>query len=125
MLNLNGGLRSGALLGKASLVVLGLVAANLAFNVLSNASFKLSIAGGWRTFLVWQVIGNLSGLVTVLTLTWLLRYIPLHTAFPVTTGLAVLGVQIFAAAWYFHESIGPAQWLGAVLVSLGIIIIGV
>jgi multidrug transporter EmrE-like cation transporter len=98
---------------------------NLAFNVIANASFKLSALGGsWQSFLGWQVAGNLAGFITVITLTWLLRYHPLHLVFPVTTGLAVVGVQVLAAARLFHEPIGPRQWLGTLLIVLGIFFIG-
>ena len=105
--------------------VVVLVGANLLFNVIANASFRISAhSPDWRRFLLWQVIGNLSGLITVLTLTGLLRYIPLSVAFPVTTGLAVIGVQVLAAAWLFGETVSPAQWLGTLLVVLGILLIG-
>ncbi len=98
---------------------------NLAFNVIANASFKLSALGGsWQSFLGWQVAGNLAGFITVITLTWLLRYHPLHLVFPVTTGLAVVGVQVLAAARLFHEPIGPRQWLGTLLIVLGILFVG-
>lgn len=98
---------------------------NLAFNVIANASFKLSALGGsWQSFLGWQVAGNLAGFITVITLTWLLRYHPLHVVFPVTTGLAVVGVQVLAAARLFHEPIGPRQWLGTLLIVLGILFVG-
>lgn len=119
------GLASSSLWARSSAIVLALLVANVIFNVVSNAGFKLSAAGpNWRVFLYWQVIGNLAGFITVLTLTGLLKYIPLHVAFPVTTGLAVIGVQIFASAMYFHESISQTQWLGALLVSLGIVLMG-
>jgi hypothetical protein len=48
----------------------------------------------------------------------LLRFVPLHIATPVTAALAVIGVQIVAADWFFHEHITPAQWLGILLVAL-------
>lgn len=106
-------------------VVFALFLANFLFNVLANASFKVSAhSPDWRRFLFWQVIGNLSGFITVLTLTGLLRYIPLSVAFPVTTGLAVVGVQVLAAAWVFREPISPAQWLGTALIVAGILLIG-
>lgn len=101
-----------------------LVAANLVFNIVANAAFKLSAASAtWRGFLVWQVVGNLAGFITVLTLTGLLRYVPLHVAYPVTAGLAVVGVQVVAARWLFDEPISSAQWLGTLLVTLGIVLI--
>jgi len=111
-------------LGTHQVAVLTLASVNLFFNVVSGASFKLSAASPtWRGFLIWQVVGNLAGLITVLALTGLLRYIPLHVAYPITTGLAVLGVQVAAAGLLFHESITSAQWLGTLLVAGGIMLI--
>jgi multidrug transporter EmrE-like cation transporter len=107
-----------------SVVVLLLIITNLVFNIVANAAFKLSAgSSGWRGFLTWQVVGNLAGFVTVLTLTGLLRYIPLRVAYPVTMGLAILGVQIVAARMLFHEPITSLQWLGTFLVAGGIILI--
>jgi multidrug transporter EmrE-like cation transporter len=106
-------------------IVVALVGGNLLFNVLANASFKVSAdSRTWREFLLWQVVGNLAGLVTVLTLTGLLRHMPLHVAFPLTTGLAVIGVQVGAAWLLFRESVTPAQWMGTLLVVVGILLIG-
>ena len=62
-------------------------------------------------------------MITVLTLTWLLRYLPLHVAYPVTAGLAVIGVQVAAARWLFDEAVSPTQWLGTLLVVTGIVLI--
>jgi len=62
-------------------------------------------------------------LITVLTLTWLLRYLPLHVAYPVTAGLAMIGVQVAAARWLFGEAISAGQWLGTLLVVTGIVLI--
>jgi multidrug transporter EmrE-like cation transporter len=102
-------------------LILILIGGNLLFNIVANASFKASAASSnWRGFLTWQVIGNLAGLITVITLTWLLKFLPLRVAFPVTTGLAVIGVQLVAAGWIFGESITPGQWLGTFLVVIGI-----
>ena len=106
-------------------ITLALVLGNLLFNIVANAAFKVSaLSPNWRGFLTWQVVGNLAGFITVLTLTGLLRYIPLHTAFTVTTGLAVIGVQIAAAAWLFREPISRADWIGATLIVVGIALIG-
>ena len=101
-----------------------LLLSNLLFNVFANGSFKLSAqSGNLRGFLYWQVIGNLAGFITVLTLTGLLRFIPLHVAFPVTTGLAVIGVQLIAGKFFFGEAISTERWLGTILVVLGIALI--
>jgi multidrug transporter EmrE-like cation transporter len=45
---------------------------------------------------------------------------PLSIAFPLTTGLAVLGVQVVASIWLFHEPIGDRQWLGTLAIVAGI-----
>lgn len=102
-----------------------LIGGNLIFNIVANASFKLSaVSPNWLGFVTWQILGNLAGFVTVLTLTRLLRFVPLHIAFPVTTGLAIVGVQVIAAGLFFHEAISLAQWLGTLLVVCGIVLIG-
>ena len=107
---------------RTNLLVLALICGNLLFNIVANASFKVSAESpGWRGFFTWQVIGNLAGLITVITLTWLLRYIPLHVAFPVTTGLAVIGVQVVASKMLFDEAISARDWLGTLLIVFGII----
>lgn len=116
-------LRSVSLLhtGRVSIAIISFLILNFIFNILANAGFKLSaLSKDWRAFIFWQVVGNLSGFITVLTLTALLRYLPLSVAFPITTGLAVLGVQVVAAGWYFHEPIRPSQWVGSLLIILGI-----
>ncbi len=105
----------------ASLLVFWLIIVNLGFNILSNASFRVSaMSETWRGIIIWQVVGNLAGLVTVITLTWLLKYMPLSVAFPLTTGLTVLGVQMVAASWIFREPISQSQWLGTLAIVLGI-----
>jgi multidrug transporter EmrE-like cation transporter len=110
---------------QSGLQVAGIVGCNLLFNILANSSFKVSAASPtWRGFLTWQVVGNLAGFITVLTLTWLLRFIPLHVAYPVTVGLAIIGVQVVAAALVFHEQISSGQWLGTLLVIVGVFLIG-
>jgi multidrug transporter EmrE-like cation transporter len=104
--------------------VASLLLSNLLFNVISNGSFKVSAqSDNLRGFIFWQVIGNLAGFITVITLTGLLRYIPLHVAFPVTTGLAVIGVQLIAGKFFFGEMISIERWLGTILVVLGIALI--
>ncbi len=111
-------------MANTSILVFLLIIVNLAFNVLANSSFRISaMSATWRGILSWQVVGNIAGLVTVITLTLLLRYLPLSVAFPLTTGLAVLGVQMVAASWIFHEAISQRQWLGTLAVVAGILLI--
>lgn len=110
---------------RSIILVLVLFGLNFVFNVVANAAFKASAdSPNWRGLLAWQVVGNLAGLITVITLTWLLRYVPLHVAYPVTVGLAVIGVQVVASRMLFHEPISSWQWIGTLLIILGIAFIG-
>jgi multidrug transporter EmrE-like cation transporter len=102
-------------------LVLALTLTNLLFNIAANASFKVSAeSDNIHGFITWQVLGNLAGFITVITLIVLLRYIPLHVAFPLTTGLAVIGVQMVSGRLFFGESISYSDWLGTLLVIVGI-----
>jgi multidrug transporter EmrE-like cation transporter len=114
-----------ALAAPSVVLTLLLFGANLVFNVIANSSFKASAgSSSWRGFLLWQVIGNLAGFVTVLTLTAILRSVPLRVAFPVTVGLAVIGVQVVGARLLFHEPVSTSQWVGTLLIVAGIMLIG-
>lgn len=105
----------------ASLGIFWLILLNMAFNILANASFRISaMSPTWRGILTWQAVGNIAGFITVITLTLLLRHMPLNIAFPLTTGLAVLGVQVVASIWLFHEPISQRQWIGTLAIVMGI-----
>lgn len=93
---------------KLSLLTFGLFFANFLFNVISNASFKFSAQSPtWNGIIAWQIAGNLAGFITVICLTLLLRHTTLNIVYPVTAGLSVVGVQVFAAWLLFHEPISP------------------
>jgi multidrug transporter EmrE-like cation transporter len=90
----------------------------------ANILLKLSAgADAVRLFVFFQIAGNLSGFVGVLAYTGMLRTLPLHIAFPLTRGVAVLGVQLVAALLVFHEQFRPTEAAGAVLVAAGIIVV--
>ena len=102
----------------------GLIALNVVFSIVASAAFRLSARSAtWSDVLTWQVLGNLAGLVTVVSLTCLLRYRPLAIAFPLTTGMSILGVQVVAAKWLFHEPIDVMQWTGTILSGAGIFLV--
>jgi multidrug transporter EmrE-like cation transporter len=106
------------------LLLVGIVAGNMAFNILANVCFKYSTtSANVPQFVAWQVVGNLAGFITVITLTWLLKYIPLHVAFPLTTGLAVIGVYVIGRMLFFKEPISNTQWLGTLVIIVGIVLI--
>ena len=107
-----------------SAIMAALVTLNVIFSIVANAAFRISArSASWGDILTWQVLGNLAGFVTVLTLTGLLSYMPLSVAFPLTTGMSILGVQIVAAQYLFHEPINSVQWAGALLIGVGIFLV--
>ena len=63
-------------------------------------------------FIVLQSVGNLAGLVGVLTYTGLLKKLPLHLCFPLTQGLVALGVVLVGSLCIFHESFRRNQIIG-------------
>jgi multidrug transporter EmrE-like cation transporter len=111
-------------LASVPVITTALIALNVIFNIVANAAFRVSARSAtWSEIVTWQVLGNLAGFVTVLTLTGLLRYTPLSIAFPLTTGLSIVGVQVVAAKWLFHEPITAVQWLGSLLIGVGIFLV--
>ncbi len=109
---------------RSKALVLILFAGNILFNILANTSFKNSaLSTSWRGFLTWQVVGNLAGFVAVLSLSGAMRFVPLHVAYPVSAGLTLIGVQVVGARWLFHETITMEQWVGTLLVLVGLVLI--
>jgi multidrug transporter EmrE-like cation transporter len=100
-----------------------LVVVNLACTVVANTAFKISAQSNVHSFLTWQLVGNIAGFATVLTLTGLLRFLPLSHALAITSGLGFLGVQVLAANMFFHEAITFTQWIGILGISGGIILV--
>jgi multidrug transporter EmrE-like cation transporter len=96
------------------------------FVTAANALLKLSAnASDVWLFLVFQAAGNLAGLGGVLLYTGLLRRMPLHLAFPLSRGVGVLGVQLFASLLVFREVFKPTEAVGALVVAAGIILVGI
>ena len=106
------------------IVIVALALVNLGAVVLSQIGFKWAAnSQDWRGFVSGQIIGNLAGFVGVLTLTLLMRYVPMHLATAISMGLGFVLVQVVAAHWLFHEPLQVGQWLGIALVAIGIIVI--
>ncbi len=102
-----------------------LVVAYAFFVTAANVLLKLSAgAAGFWPFVLPLAAGNLLGLVGILTYTLLLRALPLHVAFPLTRGAAVLGVQVAASLVVFREVLRPTEIVGAALVAAGIALAG-
>lgn len=104
--------------------IIGLFFAQFSTTTLASIGFKLSAhSTNFKTFWGWQIAANLTSFIGVLALTGLLRLVPVHVAYPITQGLAVIGVQLVTAKWVFKETIYPLQWLGTGLVVVGIMLI--
>ena len=94
-----------------------LIPVHLSFNEAPNADKISTVTSVCVGFLKCHVVA----LMTILTLTVLLRHIPLNVAFAVLSGLAVLGVDIIADIMLFLESITPTHWTGAFLAVTGFV----
>ena len=107
-----------------TLAIAGLILTNIFFTVVSNLGFKWSAASsGPRDFLRWQVVGNVAGFLSVLALTGLLRFIPLHLATAFTVGLGFVAIQFFGAHLVCGETITTSQWLGITLIAVGVVVV--
>lgn len=90
------------------------------FHVLAHIGFKMSVQNrNLRNFIYWQVIGNISGFLSVLAYTYSLTLLPLHIGYAITIGLGQIFVQVFAAKILFKEEIASLQWLRISLIILG------
>jgi multidrug transporter EmrE-like cation transporter len=91
----------------------------------ANVFLKMSAGApdAW-TFIFFQAAGNAAGFVGILVYTGLMRTLPLHIAFPLSRGVAVIGVQLAASVLVFRESFRPTEAAGAVLAAAGIILVG-
>lgn len=97
---------------------------NLAMVVTAQVSFKFSaLSNRWKDFIAWQVAGNLAGFAGVLSLTFLLRRLPLNMAYALSAGLGFVLVEVVGARLIFREAISTVQWLGVFLVTAGIVLI--
>ena len=106
------------------MIIAALVALHMACSIVANVAFRVSaLSATWSDVFEWQVLGNLAGLVTVIALTCMLRYVPLGVAFPLTTGMSLIGVQLVAARGLFHEPITTIQWVGSLLIGVGLVLV--
>ncbi len=96
-----------------------------AFITAGNVFLKMSAQStdAWM-FWIFQAAGNVAGFVGILVYTGLLRTFPLHVAFPLSRGMAVLGVQLVASLLVFHEVFRLTEAAGVVAVAAGVILVG-
>jgi undecaprenyl phosphate-alpha-L-ara4N flippase subunit ArnE len=105
------------------LKVVLLVVTYVAVSTFSNVAYKLSVSGGVRNLLTWQILANVVGILGVVSLSWLYKLIPMHIAYPVVQALLIVSIQVVAARLIFKENITVWQWIGTGLVVLGIFLI--
>ncbi|HUI70180.1 MAG TPA: hypothetical protein VL354_06635 [Spirochaetia bacterium] len=97
--------------------------ANLTANTGAHICLKRSaLRSQVKSFLFWQVLGNVAAFLGVLAYTALLRSMSLHVAYPLTEGLTGISVQVVGAAIIFRERIPRTAWVGTGLVLAGIVI---
>ncbi len=97
--------------------------ANLGVNTGAHICLKRSAASARaRTFVFWQVLGNLAAFLGVLAYTAVLRDLSLHVAYPLTEGLTAIGVQVVGGVIVFREKIPALAWAGTGLIVAGIIL---
>ena len=105
-------------------LILVLIATNLLCFTSAQLSFKRSaLSTDTKDFLRWQITGNLAGFISVLSLTAVHRFIPLHLASAITVGLGLVLVQVIGSQFIFREPVGALGWTGAGLVVTGIVLI--
>jgi len=105
-------------------LILVLVIINLACILTSHVSFKKSATSpDWRGILSWQVVGHLAGFISVLALTGVMRYLPLHQANAISVGLSFALVQVVGARLIFREEVSRLGWAGAAMIVGGVVLI--
>lgn len=96
---------------------------NIILHVFAQVGFKQSaMSVGTRGFVAWQAIGNVSGFLGVLALTYVLRYAPLSLALAFSWGLGFVAAEVVGAHLIFREVISPLQWAGVALIGGGLIL---
>ncbi|MEM4723970.1 MAG: hypothetical protein QXP01_03065, partial [Candidatus Hadarchaeum sp.] len=101
-----------------TILILALIVINLLCILFSQVSFKWSaMSSDWKGILRWQIIGNVLGFISVLSLTGLLKFIPLHHATAISMGLSFVLVQVVGARLIFHEAVSRLSWTGAGLIT--------
>lgn len=107
-----------------SLALVALVLLNQVLNVGATIGFALSgLAGGFGSFVFWQVVGSVFGLGAQITFAGMVRLGSVRLANSIGIGLAFVSAQVFSAYWFFKEPFSAVQWLGTALIFIGILLI--
>lgn len=121
--------------GIAALSLASLVASQIGFKYASNAmeehrlqkastdSDTASLNKIKFKILLWFVFAGVTGTVSMLLYTLLLRYIPLHVGYALLYGLGFVLIQVVAAKFILKEPVSIVQWLGGAVMVAGIMMI--
>jgi multidrug transporter EmrE-like cation transporter len=104
--------------------IAGLIVLNITLHMGANLSFKSSaLSSNLKGLVAWQVVGNVSGFLGVLALTYVMRFLPLSQALAYSWGLGFVATEVIGARLVLNESITHMQWFGVLLVTGGVILI--
>jgi drug/metabolite transporter (DMT)-like permease len=107
-----------------AIAMLGLTALNQLMNIGATSAFAVSGKSETsRGFLAWQLIGSIFGLGTQLTFAGLVRASSVQLASAIGIGLAFVSAEVFSAYGLFHEPFTRLQWLGVLVVFVGLMFI--
>ena len=104
--------------------IAGLILLNVLLHGVANLSFKFSaLSSQLRGLVTWQVVGNVSGFIGVLVLTYVMRCLPLSQALAYSWGLGFIATEVVGAYLVLRETITAVQWLGVALISGGLVLV--
>jgi multidrug transporter EmrE-like cation transporter len=83
-------------------------------NVLNKIKFRI---------LLWFVFAGVTGTLSMILYTLLLRYIPLYVGYALLYGLGFVLIQVVAAKLILKEPVSLLQWLGGAVMVAGIAMI--
>ena len=102
----------------------GLIFLNVVLQTIANVGFKWSaLSDKLKGFLTWQVVGNVSGFMGVLVLTYVMRFVPLSQAVAFSWGLGFIATEVVGARFILRETITAMQWMGVALITGGILLV--
>jgi len=102
----------------------GLILLNIVLQMVANLGFKWSaLSDKLKEFLTWQVVGNVSGFMGVLVLTFVMRFLPLSQALAYSWGLGFVATEVIGARLILNETITVMQWVGVLLITGGVVLV--
>jgi multidrug transporter EmrE-like cation transporter len=122
------------IVGLAVVALAALVASQIGFKYASGAMEEHRMAKASRNsdnalnkikfkILLWFVFAGVTGTLSMVVYTLLLRYIPLYVGYALLYGLGFVLIQVVAAKFILKEGVSLLQWLGGAVMVAGIAMI--